>query len=233
MPNLNWLAYSLAFLMVAISMYCLAKCIQAVKSRRTMDYVVFIVNTLIGVAMVGILIPRWHLIPKFLWVVIFASALAWFAGSAIRLKVRQRSGTPGANPGSDRFVPNLITDLLVQALKCAAMIYMYALGMPVSGSSTSLDGAAGPPAGLGDPALTLLLICLLVGASVWQLDALSHFSSQPALPGISLEGMGPGPGSSGTTLVRPVERLHLAPRIDVACNITMCLTMGFMLILLV
>ena len=94
--------------------------------------------------------------------------------------------------------------------------------------------------------LPLLFVVILLVSAVWQLDGLSRYaSSGNALLRVGVSNTGAG-GSRGSW--EAAERTHvdvttptdtgsasgstLAPRLEMGCHIAMCVTMGYMLILM-
>jgi len=138
-----------------------------------------------------------------------------------------RHGVAGT---SDDHVHHL-SHYLVHMVMACVMPYMYWLGMPITAPSPSTMSLSGPPAGAGDPILTLLLVAVLFASAVWQLDSSGRFAPQRQLA-LSAVGGGSGGGTS-TPVESRADRRWLAPRLEVACHIAMCLTMGYMLVLMV
>jgi hypothetical protein len=128
-----------------------------------------------------------------------------------------------------------------------AMVYMYWLGMPLTGPPNTALSMSGPPLGAGDPSLTLLLVGVLLASAIWQLDSVSRLAparqrAQNAVGGRTLAvaatvtGAMAGTGSVGVgaeATGKTGERPWLAPRLEIGCHVAMCLTMGYMLVLLI
>jgi hypothetical protein len=131
--------------------------------------------------------------------------------------------------GTDADHVHHLSHYLIHMFMSCAMLYMYWLGMPITApSSTGSSMMSGPPAGAGDPGLTLFIIVVLLVSAVWQLDSITEFSPrQMALSAVGGAGPDGGRESGGD------EQQWLAPRLEVACHITICLTMGYMLVLMV
>jgi len=221
----TWLAYGFAVLMVTVSVYCIGRLAVAKRWGRRNHYDVNISHVLMGLAMVGMLVPRWNVIPNALWELVFGIIALWFLALSVRF-VRLH----GVEGTDDDHVHH-ISHYLIHMVMACAMLYMYWLGMPITTSSgTSTSMMSGPPAGAGDPGLTLLIIAVLVGSAVWQLDSIGEFSPRR----LALSAVGGGAGGNDTDETRSGgEERWLAPRLEVACHIAMCLTMGYMLVLMV
>ena len=133
--------------------------------------------------------------------------------------------------GTDEDHGHHVSHYLIHMVMGGAMLYMYWLGTPLAGSAaTTMAMTSGPPVGAGDPGLTLAFIAVLIGSAVWQLDSVTEFSPrQLALStgGGAITGGGPTGGSAAN------DHPWLAPRLEIACHIAMCLTMAYMLVLMV
>lgn len=232
MAHPTWLAYGLAVLMVAVSAYCIGRLAVAKRWGRRNHVAVNISHILMGVAMVGQLVPRWKVLPSGLWEVIFGVFAVYFLALGVRF-VRQHGLT-----GTDTDHLHHLSHYLIHMVMSCAMLYMYWLGMPIMvASEMSTSMMSGPPAGLGDPGLTFFIIVILFASAIWQLDAITEFSPRQLALGVVGDGGGAA-GTAGTVrggddrVGRPHEQQWLAPRLEVACHIAMCFTMGYMLILM-
>ncbi len=226
MAHPTWLAYSFAVLMVSISVYCIGRLVLANSMGRRNHYDVNVSHVLMGIAMIGMLVPRWNKIPNGPWEVTFGIIAVYFLARSIRFVARH-----GVGGTSDDHVHHL-SHYLIHMVMGFAMLYMYWLGMPITASTGGSMSMSGPPAnGAGDPGLTLLIIAVLLGSAVWQTDSIGRFAPQRQLV-LSAVGGGVGGEGTGTSGGRD-ERPWLAPRLEIACHIGMCLTMGYMLVLMV
>lgn len=222
MAHPTWLAYSFAVLMVSVSVYCIGRLVLARRLGRRNHYAVSISHVLMGIAMIGMLVPRWNKVPNGLWEAVFGIIALYFGARSVRFVVRH--GVAGT---SDDHVHHL-SHYVIHMIMVCAMLYMYWLGMPIIASSGSSMSMSGPPQGAGDPSLTLFLIAVLLASAVWQLDSISRYSPHLALSGVGSDGRG-----SVQTSGDEIEAPWLAPRLEIVCHITMCLTMGYMLVLMV
>ena len=198
-----WLAGGLAILMIVIAAYCAARLAISRLRRRNTDRDADALHVLMGVAMAGMLEPRFTPVPVTAWRVVFAAAAAWFAWQAIR-PGRRAAGARGAHPAA-------------HAVECGAMVYML---LPV-GSWPSGHGlrmampGMGQGTTVGNPALTLVLALFMLGYVLWAIDRLAHLSRTPA---------------AAAAYPQPVGLPVLAPRLAASYKITMAITMGYMLI---
>jgi hypothetical protein len=229
MAHPTWLAYGFAVLMVSVSVYCIGRLALASRLGRRNHVDVNISHVLMGLAMVGMLVPSLNVIPNGLWEVVFGIISLYFGAVTVRFATRR--GVRGGDHDHDHDSHSFIH----MVMGCA-MLYMYWLGMPINAPASTSVSMSGPPSGAGDPGLTLLIIVVLFASAVWQLDSISVFSS-PRQMALSTVGGGTRSGgtSGGGTETSPgrVEWPWLAPRLEVACHIAMCLTMGYMLVLMV
>lgn len=215
----TFLPYGFAVVMVAVSVYCAVRIAVARRLNRPNHDDVNVAHVAMGVAMVGMFVPRWNVIPNRVWEPVFAVIAVYFIARSIlaasRPEIRATAGVHGPN----------MRHYAIHAVMAVAMLYMYALGMPPAGPSAPAMGMSmsGPPAA-GDPAVTLLLAAVLLVSAIWQLDAINRYV--PGEVAVSVTGgAAPSAGGEGRTL--------LAPRLEVGCHIAMCLAMGYMLIVMV
>ncbi len=137
---------------------------------------------------------------------------------------------------------------LIHLVMGLAMVYMYLAAVPAgtgAGSAMTMTGPTGAAANF--VGLPLLFVAILFASAVWQLDGLSRYAPvRVDLVGALEGGAGPsanGPRASHSTGVplgeapRPLEPdnapgQRLAPRLEMGCHIVMCVTMGYVLTLM-
>jgi hypothetical protein len=220
MPHPTWLAYGFAVLMVLISVYCIGRLVLAQHWGRSNHFDVNVSHVLMGAAMVGMLVPRWKVLPDGLWELVFGVLALYFFATSTRFVMGH--GFRGTDSGHFH---HLSHNLIHMVMSCA-MLYMYWLGMPITAATNSSTSMSGPPAGVGDPSLTLFLIAVLLASAVWQLDSISRFSPRS----LALSAVG---GDASHHTGAGDDPPWLAPRLEISCHIAMCLTMGYMLVLMV
>jgi Domain of unknown function (DUF5134) len=200
-----WLAGGLAILMIVIALSCAARLAISRLRRRNTDRDADALHVLMGVAMAGMLEPRLTPVPVTVWRAVFAAAAAWFAWQAIR-PARQAGRARRAHPTA-------------HAVECAAMVYML---LPVGswplghGLRAAMPGMSQGTT-IGNPALTLVLVLFMLGYVLWAIDRLAHLSRTPAV---------------ATAYPQPAGIPVLAPRLAASYKITMAITMGYMLIVM-
>jgi hypothetical protein len=224
-----WLAGSFAILMIVIAVYCAARlAISRLRGRNT-ERDADALHVLMGVAMAGMLEPRLTSVPVTAWRVVFAAAAAWFAWHALR-PGHQAGGARGAHPAA-------------HAVECTAMVYML---LPVgSWSSGHGPGMAMPGmsqgATIGNPALTLVLTLFMLGYVLWAIDRLAYLSRTPApaTARVTFVHSSPQPAqivpvgpAAASAYPHPAGSPVLAPRLAASYKITMAITMGYMLIMM-
>ncbi len=228
MAHPTWLAYGFAAAMVVVSVYCIGRLVFASRFHRIIHRDVNIAHVLMGVAMTGMLVPRWSFGSPLLWELVFGVLAVWFLGSSIRFV--HRHGLKGADQDH---VHHLSHRLIHMVMSCA-MLYMYWLGAPMSGPlpAMSMGSASGSA---GDPGLTLLLMAVLIGSAVWQLDAITRFPAPgPVLAGVTA--LSDGASTEANAVAERVQdeaaQRLLAPRLEIGCHIVVCVATAYMLVLM-
>jgi hypothetical protein len=239
MPHPTWLAYTFAVVMVAVSLYCVAWLIVATRRSRQHHVDVNISHVAMGLAMSGMLVPHLNLLPDGLWEAVFVTIALWFSWQGARF-VMQRAG------GRDSSVHG-VSHYLIHLVMALAMIYMYLAAVPAQAQTGAVMSMTGPTgAGANFVGLPLLFVLTLFASAVWQLDGLSRYApARRDLVGVDAgtvagsgargswenapEYRGDGPRPSETGSESPAS---LAPRLEMGCHIVMCITMGYMLVLM-
>ena len=241
MTQPTWLAYSFAVVMVAVSLYCVGWLIAArVRSRQNhMD--VNVSHVAMGLAMAGMLVPRLKLLPDGVWEAVFVAIALWFTwqGSPLRRGRGPAIDSPAITHGLSHYLIHLVMAL--------AMLYMYVAAVPASagGPSTRHDRAhryggqfrRPPPAVRGRPVRVGGLAARRAQPvrrapgpnwSAWASRA--RHRGRATAPGTSdlVPGFPVAPASPPETVAQP----SLAPRLEMGCHIAMCVTMGYMLVLM-
>ena len=171
-----------------------------------------------GVAMAGMLVSGLRTLPSAIWEVVFAAAAVWFG-------YRMLQARRGAQPSpwrSSHPLPHLV--------ECAAMVFMFLI-LP---ASAAVEGTARGMTMTATESrfsfLTLPLALFLFGYVVWLGDRVTLHV--PALA-LAAPRRSPGPATAaGPVPVSAATQSYLAPRCAAICKITMGITMGYMLILM-
>jgi hypothetical protein len=219
----TWLGDILASVMVGVLLYCAGRLVAAPLWHRSIHYDVNISHVLMGAAMAGVLAPALNVIPNGVWEVVFSFLAIWFLGKSLRFVSQHGIG------GTDDLHAHRISHYLTHLVMACAMLYMYLAGAPsaIGGASesamTSVTGGTANFVGL-----PLFFVLVLFGSAIWQLDALNRYS--PARASVMATAAGP---ASGVLVSPQIEQPRwLAPRLEMGCHIAMCITMGYMLILM-
>ncbi len=223
MPHPAGLAYGLAVLMVAVSLYCIAWLVVATRQSRHNHVDVNVSHVAMGLGMAGMLVPRLNLLPDGVWESVFVAIAAWFSWQGVRFVTGKLSVRDGS-------VSHGLSHYLIHLVMALAMLYMYLAAVPGrvgAGGAMAMTGPTG--AGANFVGLPLLFVVILCASAVWQVDALSRSTpSRRTLvaAGVASEGGGDGTAPPG------LETTALAPRLEMGCHIAMCITMGYMLVLM-
>jgi hypothetical protein len=220
-----WLAYGFCAVMAWVSGFCTVRLALARRLGRQTHYDVNLSHVLMGVAMIGMLVPRWNGIPSGFWEIVFAVIALYFVALSVRFVA-----VHGLRGIDDDHVHH-ISHYLIHAVLACAMLYMYWLGMPITTMSGTSMSMSGPPHGVGDPGLTLFLITILVASAVWQLESIGEFARQPRVA-VGAGGAAMG-GAIGKAPEGDDDRPWLAPRLEIGDHIAMCITMAYVLVLMV
>lgn len=212
-----WLTAIFAAASLAVAVYCAGRLIVARRWRRPTELDTDGAHVVMGVAMAGMLVSGLRTLPSAIWEVVFAAGAAWFGYRMLQA----RRGAQSSPWRSSHPLPHLV--------ECAAMVFMFlilpasaAVGAATSGMSVTMTATESRFS-----FLTLPLALFLFGYAVWLGDrvALHAPALATALAGDTRPPIGSGPGLVAT-------RSYLAPRCAAICKITMGITMGYMLILM-
>ena len=208
-----WLTGIFAAAVLAVAVYCTGRLVAARRWRRLTELDTDGAHVVMGVAMAGMLVSGLRTLPSAIWEVVFAAGAAWFGYNMIRAR-------RGAQPSlwrSSHPLPHLV--------ECGAMVFMFLI-LPASAAVGGTAGAMSTAMTVTESRfsfLTLPLAVFLFGYVVWLGDRVTLHAPATALATGS--GSGAGPGFAATPS-------FLAPRCAAICKITMGITMGYMLILM-
>ena len=198
-------------------------------------------HLLMGIALAGILVAALSTLPNAAWEVVFAVMTAWFLWSLWR----ESRGRGAAAVASGHYAPHLV--------QSAAMLYIFAAlaapsaqgsGMSMSGTDV-MSGTAGGSSGgmptLQAPTLALIFALLLVAFTVHDLDRPAgvdgyfRVAGRPFVPaGSGLAAAAAGPVAlHQATAAYIAERLLLSPAVVKGCQVTIGVTIAFILIIMI
>ena len=206
-----WLTGIFAAAMLAVAAYCAGRLVISRRWRRPTELDTDGAHVVMGVAMAGMLVSGLRTLPSAIWEVAFAAGAAWFG-------YRMLQARRGAQPSpwrSSHPLPHLV--------ECGAMVFMFLI-LPASAAGTSMTMTATESR---FSFLTLPLALFLFGYVVWLGDRVTLHAPALALATAPASGGSPSPSASP----EPAPS-YLAPRCAAICKITMGITMGYMLILM-
>jgi hypothetical protein len=234
--NPAWLNDFFAGVMLAVALYSVGRLVAARAWSRPTHRDVDIAHVLMGTAMAGMLVSDLNPIPNGLWEVVFSSLAAWFVWRCYQF-VRD----PSIGIEYHQHVHRL-SRRTIHLVMSLAMLYMYLAVVPVSvgeGGSMAMGAATGATSHF--VLLPLFFIVSLFASAIWELDRLGRMSRAYALqariaPAFASVGGGSlsSPEGSEATFERVDEDRPpwLAPRLEGVAHVVMCVTMGYMLVLM-
>ena len=211
-----WLTAIFAAAGLAVAVYCAGRLAASRRWRRPTELDTDGAHVVMGVAMAGMLVSGLRTLPGAVWEVVFAAGAAWFG---YRM-VQARRGAQPSPWRSSHPLPHLV--------ECAAMVFMFLI-LP---ASAAVEGTARGMTMTATESrfsfLTLPLALFLFGYVVWLGDRVTLHVPALAIAapaGDTRPAIGSGSGFAAT-------QSYLAPRCAAICKITMGITMGYMLILM-
>lgn len=236
MTNPGWLNDFFAAAMVAVALYSAGRLVAARVWSRPTHRDVDVAHVLMGTAMAGMLVSDLNPIPSGVWEVVFSSLAAWFVWRCYQF-VRDPSTGIEYHQHVHRLSRRMIH--LVMSL---AMLYMYLAVVPgavAPGGSMAMGAATGATTHF--VLLPLVFIVSLFASAIWELDRLGRMSrvfaaqvqTAPAFASVGGASL-TAPERSEPTRERVDEErpAWLAPRLEGVAHVVMCVTMGYMLVLM-
>jgi hypothetical protein len=248
----GWLTDIFAALLLTVAVYCASRLVVARRWRRPTEVDTDGAHVVMGVAMAGMLVTGLRSLPTGMWEGVFAVGACWFGWRIVQAR-------PGAARSPWRClhpVPHLVECaamlFMLGVLPASLAVRSAAAGMSrMSATATesrfSFLALAlalfmfGYVAWVGDrltlrtPALALASQRSLAGAPATVAVSVGPAASGPAASGPAASGPAPGERADATTAgcggSGPALR-YLAPRCSALCKITMGVTMGYMLVLM-
>jgi len=244
MSGPSWLADVFAAIMLAVAVASFGRLVLARRWSRPTHVDIDLFHLVMGVAMAGMFVSDLNGIPEGLWEVVFSLGAAWFIWRCYDFVTRH--GLSGHDEDHVHHVSHFFTHV-VMAL---AMLDMYfAMPAPTMGGGMSMGGMAmGGASGTTADFLFLpmLFFFALCGSAIWELNDLDRLrrlgvvrpvsAVEPALVGVGAEGATAIPAAvvaaEGGAAASPTKGRWLAPRVEAAAHIAMCVAMGYMLVLM-
>jgi len=214
-----WLTAIFAAASLAVAVYCAGRLVVARRGHRPTELDTDGAHVIMGVAMAGMLVSGLRTLPSTIWEVVFAAAAVWFGYRMLQA----RRGAQSSPWRSSHPLPHLV--------ECAAMVFMFLILPAAAGAATSSVSMTMTATESRFSFLTLPLAVYLFGYVVWLGDRVTLHAPALALataPASAGPRSGYGSGSPSPEPAHP----YLAPRCAAICKITMGITMGYMLILM-
>lgn len=242
MTNPGWLNDIFAAVMLGVAVYSAGRLTAARRWSRHTHRDVDVAHILMGTAMAGMLVSDLNPISSGVWEVVFSGLAAWFV-----VRCYQFVRDPGTGLTYDLHVHRL-SRRLIHLVMSLAMLYMYLAAVPAeagSGGSMAMGVATGATTNF--VLVPLFFIVALFGSAVWELDKIGHWSQLGVTRAATAPVLAPvgGVASSATEQPAATEQSAaaaggtvtadagwLAPRLEGASHIAMCVTMGYMLVLM-
>jgi len=221
MASPAWLTAIFAAASLAVAVYCAGRLVVARRGHRPTELDTDGAHVIMGVAMAGMLVSGLRTLPSAIWEVVFAAAAVWFGYRMLQA----RRGAQSSPWRSSHPLPHLV--------ECAAMVFMFLILPAAAGAATRSMSMTMTATESRFSFLTLPLAVYLFGYVVWLGDRVTLHAPALALataPASAESGPRPGYGS-GSPSPEPAHP-YLAPRCAAICKITMGITMGYMLILM-
>jgi Domain of unknown function (DUF5134) len=215
-----WLTAIFAAASLAVAVYCAGRLVVARRGHRPTELDTDGAHVIMGVAMAGMLVSGLRTLPSAIWEVVFAAAAVWFGYRMLQA----RRGAQSSPWRSSHPLPHLV--------ECAAMVFMFLI-LPASAAvEGTARGMTMTAAESRFSFLTLPLALFLFGYVVWLGDRVTLHVPALAIAAPA-GGTRPAIGSgSGSGSGFAATQSYLAPRCAAICKITMGITMGYMLILM-
>jgi hypothetical protein len=251
MSGPGWLADLFAGVMILVAVYSAGRLVIAHLRSRLTHVDVDLAHVMMGAAMAGMLVSAINLLPAHVWEGVFTVLALWFLWRCHEFVAQH-----GFKGQDDDHVHHL-SHYATHEVMALAMLYMYLAAAPRSNLSANGSMPTGPTGTAADfVGLPLLFLVVLLSSGIWELDGIERFSPTRArrIPELALTSVAStaplasastaplasgealqasSPLEEGQTLGRRSERPQwLAPRLEAACHIAMCITMGYMLIVM-
>lgn len=236
MTNPGWVNDIFAAVMIAVAAYSAGRLMAARRWSRPTHTDIEVAHILMGTSMAGMLVSDLNPIPSGAWEVVFSALSAWFVW-----RCYQFVKDPSTGLGYEMHVHRL-SRRLIHLVMSLAMLYMFLAAVPAtveSGGSMAMGSATGTTTDF--VLLPLAFIVSLFASAIWELDRIGHLSPSrttldQAAPVFSLVGGGSPTASQASNpadgRVDTARPPWLAPRLEGAAHIAMCVTMGYMLVLM-
>lgn len=218
------LYYLFGALMLCIAAYCAVVLVLAALSRRLAGWDVELHHVIMGVAMAGMFVSGWAFGPDAMWELLFGALLVWFVTQAGRSLLLHGPHLPHT---------------AVHALMNLGMLLMYWFPMKASARSMSSAKSSYATTGHLDPGIAFVIAFLLLLSAVFTLASerkgCSVFGTHIELgdtAGRSVTVRATEASENKAMAAGIVQRRVSTPWLLDASHVVMCVSMGFMLVLM-
>jgi hypothetical protein len=222
MSTPSWLYYLFGVLMLAVAAYCLTLLVLSVATKRPAGRDVEISHLFMGVAMAGMFVGQWAFGRGAVWEIIFGILLIWFLVESIQ-SVRQYG----------LHLPHA----LIHAVMNFAMLLMY--WFPIGSSTGAMSMSASSAGPKLDPGVAFVAAFVLFASAIFTLASpnkgASHFGSHaPAYAIVGAVGSESRERQREATVppAAAIEGAIATPWLVDLSHVVMCVSMGFMLLLM-
>jgi hypothetical protein len=234
--NPGWLNDIFAAVMLVVAIYSAGRLVAGRAWSRPTHRDVDVAHVLMGTAMSGMLVSDLNPVPNGAWEVVFSLLAVWFVW-----RCYQFVADPSTGIGYDQHVHRL-SRRLIHLVMSLAMLYMFLAASPSavgSGGSMAMGAATGPATNF--VLIPLAFIVALFASAIWELDRIGRLSpsratQSQATPAFASLGGGSSVVSENANVTDQAMDTPsvpwLAPRLEAASHIIMCVTMGYMLVLM-
>jgi hypothetical protein len=218
--------------MLAVALYSAARVAVGLQQGRRVRYDVDIFHLVMATAMAGMLFPPLSVLDRGIWEAIFALATGWFACTAAWFAIARARQLPG--PQGLRGTSHG----LMHSVMGSAMLYMYLAPGTASFNMTAMaaSGTVHPSSGAEWPPVLFLVV--LLASAVLSLDRASRYGKlRPVAAGaqgrsLATEPSADPPSSGAQASYFQAGGALMAPHLEAACHLAMCLAMGYALVLM-
>jgi len=234
--NPGWLNDIFAAVMLVVAIYSAGRLVAGRAWSRPTHRDVDVAHVLMGTAMSGMLVSDLNPVPNGAWEVVFSLLAVWFVW-----RCYQFVADPSTGIGYDQHVHRL-SRRLIHLVMSLAMLYMFLAASPSavgSGGSMAMGAATGPATNF--VLIPLAFIVALFASAIWELDRIGRLSPSRATQGqatpafSSFGGGSPVVSDNSNVADQAMDTARapwLAPRFEASSHIIMCVTMGYMLVLM-
>jgi len=225
MGHPEWLYYLFGLAMMVVAAYSVVLLRLSIGSADRPGRDVDVAHFAMGITMAGMFVPDWAFWPHWFWEVVFLVLTVWFVVRTAQSLLRFGVHVPHEG---------------IHATMSFAMLLMYLFPMGASSSAMSMSMSSSSSAIL-DPGVSFVLAVTFFGSAIFTLASpnkgASHHGTHRRhnLAYAALGAPPPAIAAGPRTRDRASAgmRILTSPRTEDLSHVVMCLSMGFMLILMI